>query len=810
MIPSQVAKSFDSESGKNCIERHSAISCSVRFDCNDTAEGVNYWKYNGENIYINDNIISSAVKDVEIYSNYSLFIANVSIDHEGLFQCIRNAVEVTGYCLYVKVFPTLKISVIGQNSDIVQFESNEELVVRCQAFGSRPATDLTWRVNGRLVNATENLKVQTFDNRTFDTDSVLRFHPQEANGTVTCSDSQQQVQEVKITYFKFASPKRVSLLFDREDVVKSVAVYYGKSYNVSCVARAARPPVTLTLIIDNVTLSPSDVYAFTVPRDDNPAILTYDSWIEMEYKPTEGNHTFTCLSSGEEPQQERRTSITVHVLAYEESFEDTSDKGLRILPLISSALVVIILLILSTISCLLWRRKVRSAERPRNFGVIVARLDEQSLTRKASIIASPKTPKSEGSVKESAFTYEFGIPPQVQHQTETKAEHQNPPKLKLPDVPYVEGSNSKYENPCVTEGVYYSDLKDEVAVGRLFHRQEMCLILSLKAGKVHNRWMGSIAATNDMTKCVFVSTVTEHILRTREIQWDVYVKRILELPKSNSLTNTEGICIDGAQLYLVQEHFTCVPLNSHIQSNRREAGDGTSYTTFISSDIRKWVVDILKGMEIVHSYGLLHPGLSTKKILLTNDNVLKLYDFCLSDDAQRKVLLLKDKMNCSLNQLAPEALLRNEYTVTSDVWSIAVVIWELLTATAPFPEDSQVVLNRSGSLFHGSWPSKYADLRNNYVFDCWRQDCTIRPTMRQLRFSFDEDDESSERNVLTEGSEPGMADQYVPMKAIIQAQRFEESITVQIKKATPKDAGKTIQRQLKGAAQDENKKSNSV
>lgn len=37
------------------------------------------------------------------------------------------------------------------------------------------------------------------------------------------------------------------------------------------------------------------------------------------------------------------------------------------------------------------------------------------------------------------------------------------------------------------------------------------------------------------------------------------------------------------------------------------------------------------------------------------------------------------KMNCSVNQLAPEALLRNEYTQGSDVWSVAVVIWEIMT-----------------------------------------------------------------------------------------------------------------------------------
>lgn len=44
----------------------------------------------------------------------------------------------------------------------------------------------------------------------------------------------------------------------------------------------------------------------------------------------------------------------------------------------------------------------------------------------------------------------------------------------------------------------------------------------------------------------------DQILRTREIQWDEYVKRVLELPEIGSIVNTEGICIDGGNVHYLK------------------------------------------------------------------------------------------------------------------------------------------------------------------------------------------------------------------------------------------------------------------
>lgn len=116
----------------------------------------------------------------------------------------------------------------------------------------------------------------------------------------------------------------------------------------------------------------------------------------------------------------------------------------------------------------------------------------------------------------------------------------------------------------------------------------------------------------------------------------------------------------------------------------------------------------------------LHPGLSTKKVLVTEKGQCKLYDFFLSEDAPNKTRNIKSEVcdgkdmliwilhvciqiclnvfafvdikaewmnsyfswfqkDCSINDLSPEALLRNEYSQASDMWCVAVVLWKLMT-----------------------------------------------------------------------------------------------------------------------------------
>ncbi|KAJ8030570.1 Fibroblast growth factor receptor 3 [Holothuria leucospilota] len=201
----------------------------------------------------------------------------------------------------------------------------------------------------------------------------------------------------------------------------------------------------------------------------------------------------------------------------------------------------------------------------------------------------------------------------------------------------------------------------------------------MKRGLLYNRWMGSIAASNLSNKNVVISTVSDATLQETGIHWNEFIKRVLELPFSGSLVKIEGIWIDPAHNYLLYEYMICETLRAKI-TDVQPTGASRKSDTLTASKVKHFFLDIIQGIELLHSYGFLHPGLSTKKILITKHGVCKLYDFCLSYDASKIVALKKPQTMSSLNDFAPEALFRNEYTQKSDVWSLAVVLWEVLSA----------------------------------------------------------------------------------------------------------------------------------
>ncbi|KAJ8038148.1 Ephrin type-A receptor 5 [Holothuria leucospilota] len=207
----------------------------------------------------------------------------------------------------------------------------------------------------------------------------------------------------------------------------------------------------------------------------------------------------------------------------------------------------------------------------------------------------------------------------------------------------------------------------------------MCMIVNLRMGLLYNRWMGTIALSDDSSKCVVFTTITGDKFQNKTLHWDEYIKRALELPKNKYLINVEGTGIDKEIMYLVQEHLNCETLEVRLKNFDICSKNASNALMMMTSEVMRHILGILEGLGLLQSYGFLHPGLSAKKVFLTNKGICKLYDFCLEDDAGNIVSVKKSQMVCGRNQFAPETLIRNEYIKASDVWSAANLIWEILS-----------------------------------------------------------------------------------------------------------------------------------
>ncbi|MCK6511693.1 protein kinase [Myxococcota bacterium] len=99
----------------------------------------------------------------------------------------------------------------------------------------------------------------------------------------------------------------------------------------------------------------------------------------------------------------------------------------------------------------------------------------------------------------------------------------------------------------------------------------------------------------------------------------------------------------------------------------------------------------LDGLAHAHSKGILHRDLKPANVLVTRDGQVKLIDFGLALISGGARLTLKGTHVGTTYYVAPEILLGGEATAQTDIYSLGVSIFEVLTNRLPFQGDTFAV-----------------------------------------------------------------------------------------------------------------------
>ena len=164
------------------------------------------------------------------------------------------------------------------------------------------------------------------------------------------------------------------------------------------------------------------------------------------------------------------------------------------------------------------------------------------------------------------------------------------------------------------------------------------------------------------------------------------VRRFKNESKAISLLNHECIIkvldfnITDSEKYLVVEYINGVTLKEFIENR----GKLTWEETLVFANI------ILGALGHAHENGVVHRDLKPQNIMLTRDGQLKIMDFGIARLATANQRTVTDKAIGSVHYISPEQVRGQSTDKRSDIYSIGIMMYEMLTGKLPFHSETAV------------------------------------------------------------------------------------------------------------------------
>jgi len=161
----------------------------------------------------------------------------------------------------------------------------------------------------------------------------------------------------------------------------------------------------------------------------------------------------------------------------------------------------------------------------------------------------------------------------------------------------------------------------------------------------------------------------------------------------------------------------------------------------------QWCLDFTRGLNIFHYWSpqIVHRDLKTLNLLLVDNNMhLKIGDFGLSRFVNVMDHDTLSKLRGTYAYTAPELYYHQNYTTKSDIYSVGIIIWEIVfriitkTHQNPFDEFTyikypiQIVHQAALKNLRPTLPENVPEPIANIIKQCWQDSPENRPNCPQL------------------------------------------------------------------------------
>ncbi len=170
-----------------------------------------------------------------------------------------------------------------------------------------------------------------------------------------------------------------------------------------------------------------------------------------------------------------------------------------------------------------------------------------------------------------------------------------------------------------------------------------------------------------------METTRDKDIKTRFIH---EAKAASSLQHHNIYTIHEIDETDEGQLFIVMDCYEGKTIEEKIKQSPLEIDEALDIT-----------VQIAQGLDKAHKKKIIHRDIKSANIIVTTDGIVKIVDFGIAKLAGQTKVTKDGTSLGTASYMSPEQTLGKEVDHRTDIWSVGVVLYEMLTGLPPFQGD---------------------------------------------------------------------------------------------------------------------------
>ncbi len=139
------------------------------------------------------------------------------------------------------------------------------------------------------------------------------------------------------------------------------------------------------------------------------------------------------------------------------------------------------------------------------------------------------------------------------------------------------------------------------------------------------------------------------------------------------IINIYDVVSEGNNQYIVMEYVDGVTLKEYMQEHRLSVGAALEIG-----------VRLADALQHAHSHNIIHCDIKPQNILIDKNMNPKIADFGIAKMVTNQTMVYSKSVMGSVHYISPEQACGNKVTASSDVYSLGIVLFEMLTGQVPY------------------------------------------------------------------------------------------------------------------------------